>query len=113
MPCNSWLLFLLKLKCNPNSWQNSTTFLLDVFHNIPLFRTRCRRILYDSGAHNSVRFLEFASGNVLYYFGKDAEGEIVPERYYSFPAEIKAMEDEFYANEYLCVGLANGEVYLL
>ena len=54
-----------------------------------------------------------ASGNVLYYFGKDAEGEIVPERYYSFPAEIKAMEDEFYANEYLCVGLANGEVYLL
>ena len=37
----------------------------------------------------------------------------MPERYYSFPAEIKAMEDEFYANEYLCVGLANGEVYLL
>ena len=55
-----------------------------------------------------------ASGNVLYYFGKDDDAEeIVPERYYGFPAEITAIEDEWHSNEYLCVGLANGEVYLL
>ncbi len=56
-----------------------------------------------------------ASGNVLYYFDKNenTDQEIVPKRYYEFPAEITAMEDEFYSNEYLCVGLANGEVYLL
>ena len=51
---------------------------------------------------------------MLYYFGKDDDAEeIVPERYYGFPAEITAIEDEWFSNQYLCVGLANGEVYLL
>lgn len=55
-----------------------------------------------------------ASGNVLYYFGKDDEApEIIPERYYGFPAEITAIEDLWYSNSHVCVGLANGEVYLL
>lgn len=55
-----------------------------------------------------------ASGNVLYYFGKDDDAEeIIPKRYYGFPAEITTIEDEWYSNSYLCVGLANGEVYLL
>lgn len=60
-------------------------------------------------------FSFIASGNVLYYFSKEEENKdgISLSFYYEFPAEITAIEDEWSQNRYICVGLANGEVYLL
>ena len=65
------------------------------------------------GRFPSCPYSFIATGNELYYFSKDGDDDITLTLYYTFPAKITAMEDEFYSNEYLCVGLENGEVYLL
>ena len=65
------------------------------------------------GRFPSCPYSFIATGNELYYFSKDGDDDITLMLYYTFPAKITAMEDEFYSNEYLCVGLENGEVYLL
>jgi len=67
----------------------------------------------DSGGGYGSTNVFLSKGNKLYYYSRVATGEIKPIEYYSFDADIVAMDDQTYQNRRMCIGLSNGEVYFM
>jgi len=67
----------------------------------------------DGGSGYGSTNVYISNGNKLSYYNRIGGDEVNIFDYYTFDSDIISIDDQHYQNRRLCVGLANGDVYIM
>lgn len=67
----------------------------------------------DGGGGYGSTNIYISKGNMLNYYNRLGGETININNYYSFDSDVVAIDDQHYQNKLICVGLANGDIYVM